>query len=157
MDLALETIRVLRRFKNVILEGPPGTGKTFVVGQIAAEWHNQMGRHLGGDGRGRYAITLHPSTTYEEFIDGLRYDDETQAFIRKDGFLPDIIKTALLRPDLDFLVLIDEINRANVPKVLGDVLLCMEASKRSMHDGADWVGGMVVTLPYSGKQFSIPD
>ena len=157
MDLAEETIRVLRRFKNAILEGPPGTGKTFVVTQIAARWQVQTGRVLGGDGRRRYAIVLHPSTTYEEFIDGLRYDEDKGQFVRKDGFLLNVIGDALDHPDRDYLVLIDEINRSNVPKVLGDVLLCMESSKRSKFDGAMWTGGMEVTLPYSSRPFSIPD
>lgn len=156
MNLASEVIRVLVRFKNAILEGPPGTGKTFVVAQIAAGWQPQTGRMLGGDGCGRYAIVLHPSTTYEEFVEGLRYDEDKDAFVRRDGFLMAVISEAESNPDKDYLVLIDEINRANIPKVLGDVLLCMEASKRSGHDGTRWAGGMRVTLPYSGRQFSIP-
>lgn len=156
MDLALETIRVLRRFQNAVLEGPPGTGKSHVVDAVAAAWQAQTGRALGGDGRGRYAITLHPNTTYEEFVEGLRYDDASSSFVRRDGFLREVIKDALLNPDDDYLVLIDELNRANVPKVFGDLLLTMETSKRSQWDGQNWVGGMAVTLPYSGSIFSVP-
>jgi len=157
MDLASEAIRVLRRFKNVIIEGPPGTGKTFVAEQIATGWRHQTGRVLGGNGRGRYAIVLHPSTTYEEFVEGLRYDEDKGGFVRRDGFLLEVISDAVSNPNEDYLVLIDEINRANIPKVLGDVLLCMEATKRSRHDGTKWSGGMQVTLPYSGRVFSMPD
>src|SRR5690606_22293877 len=47
-------------------------------------------------------------------------------------------------------------NRANVPKVFGDLLLTMESSKRATWDGTEWNGGMVVTLPYSGAPFSVP-
>ncbi|WP_187776146.1 McrB family protein [Antrihabitans cavernicola] len=153
------TIRVLRRFKNAILEGPPGTGKTFVVSEIAANWYDETGRELGGNGNGRYAITLHPSTTYEEFVEGLRYDDDNQGFSRQDGFLVNLVCEAKSNPDKDYLVLLDEINRANVPKVLGDVLLCMENTKRSYYDRvvAEWKGGVEVTLPYSGTIFSVPD
>jgi MoxR-like ATPase len=157
MDLASEAIRVLRRFKNAIIEGPPGTGKTFAVEQIAARWQPQTGRVLGGDGWGRYAIVLHPSTTYEEFVEGLRYDEDKEGFVRRDGFLREAIHDAIDHPEKDYLVLIDEINRANIPKVLGDVLLCMETTKRSRYNGTEWAGGMEVTLPYSGKLFSIPD
>lgn len=157
MDLASEATRVLRRFKNAIIEGPPGTGKTFAVEQIAAGWQPQTGRVLGGDGRGRYAIVLHPSTTYEEFVEGLRYDEDKGGFALKDGFLLEVINDAIGHPKEDYLVLIDEINRANIPKVLGDVLLCMEATKRSRYDGTEWEGGMQVTLLYSGRLFSIPD
>ena len=157
MSLASETIRVLQRFKNAVLEGPPGTGKTFVIENIANEWTDKTGRSLGGAGTGKYAITLHPNTTYEEFVDGLRFDTAEDRFVRKPGFLMRIIAEAKTNPVLDYLVLIDEINRANVPKVLGDVLLCMEASKRTRHDGTAWTGGMEVTLPYSGELFSIPE
>jgi len=155
----MEAIRVLRRFRNAILEGPPGTGKTHVVAEIASLWAAETGRPLKGDGDGEYAITFHPSTTYDEFIEGLRYDDAKQQFVRRDGFLRKIIEEAEASPDMDFLVLLDEINRANVPKVLGDVLLCMEATKRSHYDAnaGDWTDGVSVTLPYSGATFSIPD
>ncbi|MFB9647409.1 McrB family protein [Curtobacterium pusillum] len=157
MDLALETIRVLRRFKNAVLEGPPGTGKSHVVDAVAAGWEAQTSRPLGGNGRGRYAITLHPSTTYEEFVEGLRYDETKSMFVRRDGFLREVISDAISNPGADYLVLIDELNRANVPKVFGDLLLTMEASKRSSWNGTKWAGGMEVTLPYSGKLFSVPD
>lgn len=156
MDLALETVRVLRRFKNAVLEGPPGTGKSHVVAAVVEAWEKETGRKLAGDGRGRYAITLHPNTTYEEFVEGLRYDDETAKFVRKEGFLREIIKDAIDNPGSDYLVLIDELNRANVPKVFGDLLLTMESSKRAAWNGTEWSGGMVVTLPYSGALFSVP-
>lgn len=156
MELALETVRVLRRFKNAILEGPPGTGKSHVVSAVAESWERETGRPLVGDGRGRYAITLHPSTTYEEFVEGLRYNDNTEGFERQDGFLRVIIAEAIKDPNSDFLVLIDELNRANIPKVFGDLLLTMESSKRGTADGTKVVGGMEVTLPYSGQLFAMP-
>lgn len=157
MELALETIRVLRRFKNAVLEGPPGTGKSHVIAAVAEAWEDESGRRLVGNGRGRYAITLHPNTTYEEFVEGLRYDDKKGSFVRKNGFLREVIETAAEDPDSDYLVLIDELNRANVPKVFGDLLLTMESSKRSTWSGVEWDGGMEVTLPYSAELFSIPD
>ncbi|NUJ88815.1 AAA domain-containing protein [Plantibacter sp. MCCC 1A11337] len=156
MELALETIRVLRRFKNAVLEGAPGTGKSHVVGQVADMWMEETGRPLIGNGRGAYAITLHPNTTYEEFVEGLRYDDDDDKFRRKDGFLRRVIIEAESNPNSDYVVLIDELNRANVPKVFGDLLLTMEASKRTVWDGSAWVGGMEVTLPYSEQPFSVP-
>lgn len=157
MDLAAEAIRVLKFFRNIVVEGPPGTGKTFVVDQIAGKWTDHTGRVLAGAGTGKYAITMHPGTTYEEFVDGLRFDEEENSFIRKPGFLLNVIDEAEKNPHQDYLVLLDEINRANIPKVLGDVLLCMEKSKRTRYDGSGWAGGFAVTLPYSGDLFSIPD
>ncbi len=156
MELAIETIRVLRRFKNAVLEGSPGTGKSHVIAAVAAAWQAEVGRPLGGNGRGKYAIALHPNTTYEEFVEGLRYDDGTSSFVRRDGFLRLVIQEAEKHPEADYLVLIDELNRANVPKVFGDLLLTMESSKRATWNGTDWTGGMQVTLPYSGSLFSVP-
>lgn len=156
MELAIETIRVLRHFKNAILEGPPGTGKSHVVASVVDAWEVETGRQLAGNGQGRYAITLHPNTTYEEFVEGLRYDDEQTAFVRRDGFLREVISDAIANPGADYLVLIDELNRANVPKVFGDLLLTMEASKRGTPNGHGIDGGMQVTLPYSGQLFSMP-
>ncbi|MEU8407997.1 AAA family ATPase [Micromonospora sp. NPDC048842] len=157
MELAIEAIRVLRRFKNAVLEGPPGTGKSHVIEAVAAAWQAETGRRLAGNGRGKFAITLHPNTTYEEFVEGLRYDDESNSFVRRDGFLRLIIKEAEKHPEADYLVLIDELNRANVPKVFGDLLLTMEPSKRATWDGTGWTGGMQVTLPYSASLFSVPN
>lgn len=152
-----QVCRVLRRFKNVVLEGPPGVGKTHLVARIAAVWEGLGGQPLVGDGEGRWALTFHPSTTYEQFVDGLRYDEGAKGFIRKNGFILDVVTQAKANPEKDYLVLLDEINRANVPKVLGDLLLCMEPSKRTHFENGEWAGGLSVTLPYSGDVFSMPD
>lgn len=154
---AREIVQVLKLNHNAVIEGPPGTGKTHQVRSIADAWQSITGRPLAGRGDGPYALTFHPSTTYEDFVEGLRYDEEHQRFARRDGFLLGITNAALKHPDEDFLVLLDEINRANVPKVLGDMLLCMESSKRALWDGQAWTGGMSLTLPFSGSAFFLPN
>lgn len=163
-----EALGALKIFKNVVLVGPPGTGKTYARDRIAAAWRAQTGREVvtagtmkDKDGNERpfpYSITLHPSTTYEEFVEGLRYDDaeELQRFVLRPGFVRLVVEEALNDPDRDYLILIDELNRANVPKVFGDLLLTVEASKRAQWNGAQWVDGTPVTLPYSGLSFEIP-
>lgn len=162
-----EATEALLLFKNVILEGPPGTGKTFARDRIAQAWIGRTGRDVvttgsvsvGGTVREfPYSITLHPSTTYEEFVEGLRYDDspKVERFVLRPGFIRLIVEEAKKDPDRDYLVLIDELNRANVPKVFGDLLLTVEASKRSHHRGGSWEGGTPVVLPYSGTSFDMP-
>ncbi|HVM36128.1 MAG TPA: AAA family ATPase [Actinomycetota bacterium] len=156
-QLASEVIQALRRFRNVIVEGPPGTGKTFVAQEIGALWGSATGRPVGGDAQGAWAIAFHPSTSYEDFVEGLRYEPSKSGFDRKDGFITRVVEEAKKKPEADFLVLLDELNRANVPKVLGDLLLTLEASKRQHWDGTDWTGGVTVTLPYSGRVFGVPN
>jgi hypothetical protein len=149
--------KALLRFRNVVLEGAPGTGKTFAAGQLAAQWENLTGRQLAPDLASVHAITMHPSTAYEDFIEGLRYDEAAGAFIRRDGFMKRVVDAALADPDRDYLILLDELNRSNIPKVLGDLLLTLERSKRCRWNGTDWVGGVAVTLPYSGAPFRMPE
>jgi hypothetical protein len=152
-------VRALKRFSNVVLEGPPGTGKTFVVRQVADAWPVLTGRTLAGEGVGEFAITMHPSTSYEDFVEGLRYDEARERFHAQQGFMRRIVTAAHANPGEDFLVLLDEINRANIPKVLGDLLMGMEHSKRSTWDAAArrWRSAFSTTLPYSGEVFSMPD
>jgi MoxR-like ATPase len=158
-NLEISVITALRRFSNVVLEGPPGTGKTFVVSQIADAWQQVAQRPLTGAGVGEYAITLHPSTSYEDMVEGMRYDEKSQSFRTHPGFMRRVIAQAEAAPDQDFLVLLDEINRANIPKVLGDMLMTMEHSKRAKWDPDKkrWMGAFSTTLPYSGEIFAIPD
>src|SRR5690606_10496122 len=136
-------------FKNVILEGPPGTGKSYSISAIANAWPHLIGSNEHGEaaeGNGSWAVTFHPSTSYEAFVEGIRYnpsrsdpadpDSKARGFELRSGVFLSWIDAARAQPSRDFLVLIDEINRANVSKVLGDLLLGLEASKRLRHDPA---------------------
>lgn len=169
-DVTSEAITALSVFKNVVLEGPPGTGKSYAVADIAKAWP----RALGGDGNGKWAVTFHPSTSYEEFVEGIRYNakpdpskDVAPGFMLMPGVFRGWVSAARAEPAKDFLVLIDEINRANVSKVLGDLLLLLESSKRLQHDascqqdsGAHdkcWSNGATSQLPYSNDEFGVPD
>lgn len=167
-----DAIAALQVFKNVVLEGPPGTGKSYSIAEIAAAWPRMTGVDGNGrsaDGSGHWAITFHPSTGYEEFVEGIRYNAEgsSPGFELLPGVFREWVREARSQPDRDFLILIDEINRANVSKVLGDLLLGLEASKRFTHDqtctksGRDhddcWKGGAATQLAYSNLTLGVPD
>ena len=124
---------------QVILQGPPGTGKTYVAKRIA-EWSKEH----GGDFR---MVQLHPSYSYENFVEGFRptvSDSGRASFALTSGPLRRIAKEAADNPDSTFILVIDEINRGNVAKVLGELYFLLEYR------------GEEVTLQYSGEGFSLP-
>lgn len=94
-------------------------------------------------------LTFHPSYSYEDFVEGFRpYEaaDRALALRLADGVFKRVCQAALAQPTKRFLLVIDEINRANVAKVFGELITLMEVDKR----------GMVVTLPQSKESFAIP-
>ncbi|AHE26202.1 McrB family protein [Burkholderia pseudomallei] len=106
----------------------------------------------------RYSfVTFHQSYGYEEFVEGLRPvlngDAETgeiQYEIRA-GVFKDLCRRARSAPDQRFAMVIDEINRGNISKILGELITLIEPDKR---EGAE--NAVSVTLPYSGDSFSVP-
>ena len=125
---------------QAIFQGPPGTGKTYVAKRIA-EWC----RTRGGDFE---IVQFHPSYSYEDFVEGFRptLNDTGQAgFKLKAGPLRRIAAKATENPDATFVLVIDEINRGNVAKVLGELYFLLEYRNES------------VSLQYSGDRFSLPE
>ena len=61
----------LQRHKNLLLEGVPGTGKTYAI-QKVIDAIRAGDKGVGGDGTGDFAVTMHPSTSYEDFVEGLK-------------------------------------------------------------------------------------
>ena len=151
---------------NAILYGPPGTGKTYSTTRRCVEICDGLpAAELSDSGiRDRYAelveegriefVTFHQSYGYEEFVEGLRPEtgDAAAGFrlVPKDGVLKRVAERA--RGDsLSYVLVIDEINRANVSKVLGELVTLLEEDKR---EGAEHEIG--VTLPHSGERFTLP-
>ena len=117
-----EIIARLKRKKALILQGPPGVGKTFVARRLAFAM-------MGMKDVSRVAIVqLHPSYGYEDFVQGFR--PTRTGLERRDGVFYQFVRLARNDPDRDWFFIIDEINRGNLAKIFGELLMLIEADKR---------------------------
>ncbi len=99
-------------------------------------------------------VTFHQSFAYEEFVEGLKPESDEEGQMRyevKDGVFKRICRRAQADPDNKYLLIIDEINRANIAKVLGELITLIEDDKRLGEDNE-----ITVTLPYSQQKFGVP-
>lgn len=111
----------LRRKKAIILQGPPGTGKTYIASALA--------KHFAGDETRVQRVQFHPAYSYEDFVRGIR--PAKDQFEVVDGPLIEIARRAMADPSQRYVLLIDEFNRGNVARILGEALSLIEADKRS--------------------------
>ena len=164
MNKALSDISSLLSLKkNIILQGAPGTGKTFSTAALSlkalgvedVDWKAQksvMDKYdeLVNDGRIAFT-TFHQSMDYEDFVEGYKPEDIDGdiKFKLKPGVFRNICEKAKTQP---CVLIIDEINRGNVSKIFGELITLLEADKR---DGGDH--RIQVNLTYSGKPFSVPE
>lgn len=118
-----QILALLNRKKNLILQGPPGVGKTFVARRLAYALMNQK------DELRAPMIQFHQSYAYEDFIQGYRPDGKG-GFILKSGTFHTLCKQAAKDKDRDYFLVIDEINRGNLSKIFGELMMLMEADKR---------------------------
>jgi 5-methylcytosine-specific restriction protein B len=138
-----------QRHRQLLLAGPPGTGKTKAARTLASLIAPPANVRL---------VQFHPSYGYEDFVEGIRpqlipsaqpttpgvQSATSLSFVVRRGVLRSLVDDAQAAPDEDFVVIIDEINRANLPRVLGELLFALEYRDTT------------VELPYSGDNFSIP-
>jgi len=117
-----EIIARLKRKKALILQGPPGVGKTFVARRLAFAMMGMKDVH-------RVAmVQFHPSYGYEDFVQGFR--PTRTGLERRDGVFYQFVRLARNDPDRDWFFIIDEINRGNLAKIFGELLMLIEADKR---------------------------
>ena len=134
-----QMLGLLRRKKNLILQGAPGTGKTFAAKRLAYALMSQT------DDSRVEVVQFHQSTAYEDVVVGLRPTAEG-GFAAAEGVFARFCRRAAADPGRDYVFIIDEINRANISKAFGELLMLIEAEHR----------GEALRLPVSGDLLSVP-
>lgn len=130
---------ILRLKKNIILEGAPGVGKTFIADRLA---YSLMGEKAIDRVK---MVQFHQSYSYEDFIMGFR--PSASGFELRKGPFYQFCKQAEGDESNDYFFIIDEINRGNLSKIFGELFMLIEMDKR----------GRDLQLLYSDEQFSIPE
>ena len=121
--------------------GPPGTGKTYVAAELA--------RHLATSPEHVEVVQFHSSYSYEDFIEGLRPEITGETgmlnYVIRAGLFQQFCNTARAAANDTFVLVIDEMNRADLAAVFGELLLLLE-----------YRGERSVKLPYSQRRFTVP-
>ena len=135
-----EIFESLQNYKQVILYGPPGTSKTYYAKGLAFA--------IANDQNNIEFVQFHPSYSYEDFVEGIfpEVNEKTGqiTFRIEDKIFKKLCKEAERNPDKNYVLIIDEINRADLSKVFGEIFSALEYRKE------------VVKLLYSRESFSIP-
>ena len=117
-----EIVNQLHFNKNIILQGAPGVGKSFLARKIAYQMmEEENDAHIA-------MVQFHQSYSYEDFIQGIRPTKD--GFSVRNGVFYEFCKTAIKHPTEKYFFIIDEINRGNISKVFGELMLLIEADKR---------------------------
>lgn len=133
--------------RQIVLYGPPGTGKTWIAQRFARHWV-EAAPDPGGEVQ---VVQFHPSYAYEEFVEGIRPLSVEGKDGRRDldypvkkGIFWLLCNEARSHAQRRYVMILDEINRGELPRILGELLFLLEYRTES------------VVLPYSGDRFNIP-
>ena len=132
-------VSLLRRKKNVILQGAPGVGKTYAAKRLA---YSMMGQ---ADPSRVEFVQFHQNYSYEDFMLGYRPDGS--GFKLTEGVFYRFCQKASNDPEREYFFLIDEINRGNLSKIFGELMMLIESDHR----------GEKITLAYNGMPFYVPE
>ena len=142
-DLINDIIEVLYDKKNIILTGTPGVGKTFTTNDLIKLLEFKHKGKLDSDYESRIKFTqFHQSYGYEEFVEGMTLNNNKLE--PKIGIFKYLVDSALKDEENNYYMIIDEINRGNISKIFGELLMCIEDDKRSSK--------YAVTLMYSDTE-----
>lgn len=120
LDWLQDCVELLRDRRQLIFYGPPGTGKTYIARQLA--WHVT-------DKGNVKLVQFHPAYSYEDFFEGFRPQGEAGGqigFTLKAGPLRSLVDKAAENPEAAYVLIIDEINRGNLPKIFGELYFLLE-------------------------------
>ena len=116
-------VGLLMQKKNVILQGAPGVGKTFTAKRLAYSILEQK------DDDQIEMVQFHQNISYEDFIMGYKPTEEG-GFMLRPGIFFNFCKKAKSNPDKQYFFIIDEINRGNLSKIFGELLMLIENGYR---------------------------
>lgn len=158
-----EIVDIIKQKKQIILQGAPGTGKTYSSPEIAVKLIDENAPSDRAELMKRYKeladkeqiffTTFHQSMDYEEFVEGIKPETENGNITYKleDGIFKKACKMAENKSNKVVLI-IDEINRGNISKIFGELITLLEPDKRKGKENE-----IEAILPYSKEKFSVPD
>lgn len=162
-------IDILGLKKNIILQGAPGTGKTYstanlalrIIGEDTTGFSHQeiMKKYDEKKDQIRF-ITFHQSMDYEDFVEGIKPKvcNGNVVYSVEPGIFKQICTSAKENPKDNYVLIIDEINRGNVAEIFGELITIIETDKREIigEPGNENQHTIIVKLPYSKEPFSVP-